>query len=228
MKPEQVRDYFLELSDGSLPEKTVEECRAVLALSPELQGEFEEFKALRHAAKLLSGKQFSPGGDFAEAVLSKLENEGSFRERINRWWTAWCGSLSAPVSALAVVVCCLLLYSAGSEIWQGFPPSITTTSSPSSYSTIDNQITDNEVHYNDTQISQAVVAILTYIEGSFGALVMLVSGLAGLLLVLLGSARENRTLVQIGVGLLVIALLAFGLRSIMSTFFNTQSIDVGP
>jgi hypothetical protein len=88
------------------------------------------------------------------------------------------------------------------------------------FAQIDVQVTDNEVHYNDTQISQAVVAILTYIEGSFGALVMVGAGIAAILSSAFGQYRA-------ALGCLVVAVGAFILRSVMSTFFNTQSIDEG-
>jgi len=76
----------------------------------------------------------------------------------------------------------------------------------------------HEVNYNDSQIAQAVIAILTYIEGSFGALVMVGSGIAAILSSAFGQYRA-------ALGCLVVAVGAFILRSIMSTFFNTESID---
>ncbi len=72
--------------------------------------------------------------------------------------------------------------------------------------------------YNDSQVSQAVIAILTYIEGSFGALVMVGSGIAAILSSAFGQYKA-------ALGCLVVAVGAFILRSIMSTFFNTTSIE---
>jgi hypothetical protein len=79
-------------------------------------------------------------------------------------------------------------------------------------------IGDHGISYNDTQIAQAVVAILTYIEGSFGALVMVTAGIAAILGAAFGQYRA-------ALGCLVVAVGAFILRSVMSTFFNTQGID---
>lgn len=76
---------------------------------------------------------------------------------------------------------------------------------------------DHEMTYNDSQIAQAVVAILTYIEGSFGALVMVGSGIAAILSSAFGQYKA-------ALGCLVVAVGAFILRSVMSTFFNTTAI----
>jgi hypothetical protein len=76
----------------------------------------------------------------------------------------------------------------------------------------------HDVQYNDSQIAQAVVAILTYIEGAFGALVMVGAGIAAILSSAFGQYRA-------ALGCLVVAVGAFILRSVMSTFFNTQTID---
>ncbi len=81
-------------------------------------------------------------------------------------------------------------------------------------------IGDHEIAYNDTQIAGAVTAILTYIEGAFGALVMVAAGIAAILSSAFGQYRA-------ALGCLVVAVGAFILRSIMSTFFNTESFDSG-
>jgi hypothetical protein len=77
---------------------------------------------------------------------------------------------------------------------------------------------DHQIAYNDTQIASAVVAILTMIEGSFGALVMVGSGIAAILSSAFGQYKA-------ALGCLVVAVGSFILRSVMSTFFNTDNID---
>lgn len=74
------------------------------------------------------------------------------------------------------------------------------------------------ISYNDTRITQSVNAVLTYLEGSFGALVMVASGIGAILSAAFGQYRA-------ALGLMVVAIGAFILRSLMSTFFNDAGIQ---
>lgn len=74
-----------------------------------------------------------------------------------------------------------------------------------------------QVTYNDIRISDAVNAVLTYLEGSFGALVMVAAGLGAILSAAFGQYRA-------ALGCLIIAVGSFILRSVLSTFFNDQNI----
>lgn len=71
--------------------------------------------------------------------------------------------------------------------------------------------------YNDIRISSSANAILLYLEGSFGALVMVASGVGAILSAAFGQYRA-------ALGLMVVALGSFTLRSLMSTFFNDVNI----
>lgn len=74
-----------------------------------------------------------------------------------------------------------------------------------------------QINYNDEKIAASVEAILTYLEGSFGALIMVAAGLGAILSSAFGQYRA-------ALGCLVVAVGAFILRSIMNTFFNTDAI----
>ena len=76
-----------------------------------------------------------------------------------------------------------------------------------------------DINYNDEQIAGALVAILTYLEGTFGALVMVAAGLGAILSSAFGQYRA-------ALGCLIIAVGAFILRSVMSTFFNVESVGM--
>lgn len=71
--------------------------------------------------------------------------------------------------------------------------------------------------YNDSRIANAVNAIMTYLEGSFGALVMAASGIGAILSAAFGNFKAALSLMVVAVG-------AFILRSFMSTFFNDNNI----
>ncbi len=70
--------------------------------------------------------------------------------------------------------------------------------------------------YNDMKIANAVNAIMTYLEGSFGALVMAAAGIGAILSASFGQFKAALSLMVVAVG-------AFILRSLISTFFN----DIG-
>ncbi|MCO6429696.1 MAG: hypothetical protein J5J00_02465 [Deltaproteobacteria bacterium] len=76
---------------------------------------------------------------------------------------------------------------------------------------------DGRTAYNDARIAEATNAIFTYLEGSFGALVMVVAGVGAILSAAFGQYRS-------ALGLFVVAIGAFILRSIVSTFFNDVRI----
>ena len=72
--------------------------------------------------------------------------------------------------------------------------------------------------YNDERLANSINAILTYIEGSFGAMVMVAAGIGAILSSAFGQYRA-------ALGLLVVAVGAFILRSLVGTFFNDDNIQ---
>ena len=73
-------------------------------------------------------------------------------------------------------------------------------------------------HYNDERFSNAVNAIMTYLEGTFGALVMACAGIGAILSAAFGQYRAALSLLVVSVG-------AFIVRSVMATFFNDQRVE---
>jgi len=72
--------------------------------------------------------------------------------------------------------------------------------------------------YNDAKVANAVNAIMTYLEGSFGALVMAAAGIGAIMSAAFGQYKAALSLMMVAVG-------AFILRSLMSTFFNDTNIQ---
>ena len=72
--------------------------------------------------------------------------------------------------------------------------------------------------YNDTRLTNSINAIMTYLEGSFGALVMIAAGIGAILSSAFGQYRA-------ALGLMVVAVGAFILRSFVGTFFNDRNIQ---
>lgn len=76
------------------------------------------------------------------------------------------------------------------------------------------------ITYNDQRVSQVVNGLLTYMEGSFGAIIMVTAGIFTICAAAFGQYR-------MAIGLLVVAVGSFTLRSFMSTFFNDVHITDG-
>jgi hypothetical protein len=72
--------------------------------------------------------------------------------------------------------------------------------------------------YNDEKIANAVNTIMTFLEGSFGALIMAASGVGAIMSAAFGQYKAALSLMVVAVG-------SFILRSIIGTFFNDQSIQ---
>ena len=71
--------------------------------------------------------------------------------------------------------------------------------------------------YNDERIGEVVNRLFGYIEGSFGALIMVAAGLGAIMAAAFGQYRA-------ALGMLVVAVGSFILRSLVGTFFNDDSI----
>ncbi len=71
--------------------------------------------------------------------------------------------------------------------------------------------------YNDVRMSDALNAILTYVEGTYGAMIMVASGIGAIMSSAFGQYRS-------ALGLMVVSVGAFILRSLVSTFFNDVNI----
>lgn len=80
------------------------------------------------------------------------------------------------------------------------------------------QAVGGRTNYNPERINNAVNAVMTYIEGSFGALVMAAAGIGAIMSAAFGQYKSC-------LSLMVVAIGAFILRSLMDTFFNTTGIQ---
>jgi len=74
-----------------------------------------------------------------------------------------------------------------------------------------------DIEYNDQRVDNVINAIFVYLEGSFGALIMVSAGLLAIVSSAFGQYRA-------ALGLLAVAVGAFLLRSLVGTFFNDEGI----
>lgn len=73
------------------------------------------------------------------------------------------------------------------------------------------------ITFNSSKVTNSVNAIMLYLEGSFGALVMAAAGIGAITAAAFGGYKASLSLMVVAVG-------AFILRSLMATFFNCQGI----
>ena len=76
----------------------------------------------------------------------------------------------------------------------------------------------SQAQFDDTLIRNSVGNLFKLIEGAFGALIMVVSGLGAIVAAAMGAYRA-------AVGMLVVAVGAFILRSLVSLFFGAEFQD---
>ncbi len=72
--------------------------------------------------------------------------------------------------------------------------------------------------YNDDRVAEAADVVLVYLNGAFGALVMIACGIGAILSSAFGQYRA-------ALGLMVVAVGSFILRSLVATWFNDQSLQ---
>ena len=68
---------------------------------------------------------------------------------------------------------------------------------------------------DETQFTAVICAITEFIEGAFGALIMVISGIGAIVSAAFGQYKA-------AIGLLVVAVGAFVLRSLVATFFGDE------
>ncbi len=73
-------------------------------------------------------------------------------------------------------------------------------------------------NYNDERVAEVTNRIFAYTEGTFGALLMVAAGIGAIFSAAVGQYKA-------ALGLLVVAVGAFILRSLVGTFFNDQGIN---
>ena len=83
---------------------------------------------------------------------------------------------------------------------------------------------DREISYGDYSLSEATIALLTYIEGTFGALIMLSSAFASAGALFISHKKRSRKWIAVAVLFGLLAVAAFLLRVSLATFFNTQAL----
>lgn len=74
-------------------------------------------------------------------------------------------------------------------------------------------------NFNDARIAEAADIMITYLTGSFGALMMTITGVS---VVIAGAFGQYRA----ALSLMVVAISSFILRSLVSTWFNDASMLV--
>jgi hypothetical protein len=75
-----------------------------------------------------------------------------------------------------------------------------------------------KANYNDARIAESADVIVTFINGAFGALIMVASGIGAIISGAFGQYRA-------ALGLIVVSVGSFIVRSLISTWFNDSSMQ---
>jgi hypothetical protein len=78
--------------------------------------------------------------------------------------------------------------------------------------------------YNDARIAESSDVILTFFNGAFGAIVMLLSALLGIVFLLLSSVKKIPSCRIAALICFIIAIAFYVMRSMISTWFNDVSL----
>ena len=212
MSTKRPQDLFLDYAEGRLEGEEVRRLEQSLAESPSLRREFEEYTKVLSLSRLLATPH-EADARFSADVMAAIAQQ----RQAPGWWRGLLGFLegSRPrplwaLSAAAALVVLILIVRAG-EVPPISGPVISSGSSRPGPTGM--------VTYNDVRISNSVSAVLTYLEGTFSALLMLVCGMLAVLCALL---RKRGWAFLF----LILTIALFLLRAGLSVFFN--DVAIGP
>ena len=160
--------------------------------------ELEELSKLETQLRSRGTQQFELEPSFARGIVRKISER-----RVSRSspWSSWF-KVALPTVA---IVCVALI-----AIRPGEVPLPQVTDLPSAN-------LPNLGNYNDTRISTFTNRVFAYVEGSLGAVVMVVFALAALIFAALRRFK-------LALLFLILAALCFIARSMVASFFNDQGI----
>lgn len=169
-----------------------------LEASPGLRKELDDSRDLFSALTTLSEQKFEADARFTQEIMRKARHTEPRRlYSVTKLFT-YSGAIAAAVVLLAI----------GLE------------STPSQHSALAPS-TGLATRYNDMRVASSINAFLTYLEGSAGALIMLLSTFLAFVCVF---SRRWKT----SAGFLTLAMACFISRSFLTTFFNDHNISNDP
>ncbi|RME58577.1 MAG: hypothetical protein D6780_06485 [Candidatus Dadabacteria bacterium] len=137
------------------------------------------------------------------------------KSKIKSVYTKTCQKIGAMLTAPSKLQSQLILFAVGIVLLSVGLTGITLAAND------DNSIpTASNIAFNDERLNTAISTVLAYIEGSFGALVMVASGVGAIVSAAFGQYRA-------ALGLLAVAVGSFILRSLIGTFFRTNVARAG-
>lgn len=78
--------------------------------------------------------------------------------------------------------------------------------------------TSLEQNFNDSMLAQVVIVIVRYLRGAFGALLLVIAGIAAIISAAFGQYR-------VALGLAIVAVGSFVIISLLLTFFNSPELQ---
>lgn len=200
-------EEMIALVHGRLSSEEATRVQALVYADVELRHEFEELKAVGRSLDEMMLQQVDPMPSVADEVMEEVAEVTPSRisYRLVTFMTM-CGALAA-----------------GFFLWNVTGPTEIVRAPSYGGSGGGLVVGGHGTTYNDVKVANAVNSIMTYLEGSFGALGMLVCGSVAIVSLVIGAARKSRRAGLVGLTFLVLAVAFFFLRTAISYFFN----DVG-
>lgn len=178
---------------GRLPEEEASKISAALLASPDLARQYREEEQLFVRISKLREFRINTNVIFSSAVMAKIETQSR---------------LNARLRLLKFVP--LLIVALGATYFL-------VMSEPEPHINVSGGLA---TRYNDVRLVNSLNAVFTYVEGAFGALVMVMAGIGAMI-----AAGTRRF--KVAGSLCTVALAAFVLRSVTATFFNDNTIREG-
>lgn len=194
-------EEMIALVHGRLSSEETSRVQELVHADIDLHHEFEELKAVGRSLDELMLLPVEPMPSLADEVMEEISVGAPSRKLYG------FAALMAVCSAVVM----------GLFLWRDTVPTEVVRAPFRSY------CGGPGVCYHDLKVARPVDAILGYLEGSFGALGMLVCGSVAIVSLMIGAARKSRRAGLVGLTFLLLAVAFFLLRAGISYYFN----DVG-
>ena len=214
MKDEEQLSLFVRELHGELDSSQEQVCRELRSKSVQAENLWLDLHAIFESASVSAASQAVIRHDLSDKIMAAIEADSKqnySQNYSNKFWRnagIWSGSLGAGVCAVFLI----FLVSNGQFL------------SPSG-SGIVTPYGSGGTKYNDAKIANSTNAILTYIEGSFGALFMLVTGLFAIVFSITWATTRKRPHGVLAIVFTILAVLAFLIRNLTQYLFNDLNIQ---
>lgn len=217
------KNHIIDSILGELSEEEDSSLQDQLKLDKSLEKDYQETKLVISRLQELAVEP-SFGSDIIEPVVERINKRISFFERYLTFNISNRFLAVASVVTVAFLMFSNIISTNNTKIPSSGNNSTGNFSSGTGYSSGGSYGYSPRASYNDMRITDNVDVVLNYINGTFGALCMIVSFLVGIILLSLGINKKQRRVIVAGVVFIIMGVAVFLLRDLASTWI----IDYSP